>query len=162
VIIRRATPADTAAIVSIWNHYIRTTTVTFAHDERSPTEVVGLLAGPDPAFVAEAAGHVLGFARYFPFRGGTGYSRTAEHTILLDPDQAGRGAGRALMQAMLADARAQGWHTIYAGVSAENDAGVAFHARMGFATVARLPEAGWKFDRWIDLVLMMKRLEPPV
>jgi phosphinothricin acetyltransferase len=47
---------------------------------------------------------------------------------------------------------------MFAGCSAENSGAVAFHARMGFQEVATLPEVGFKFGRWIDLVLMQKLL----
>ena len=81
-----------------------------------------------------------------------------EHTVLLPPELRGRGAGRALMDRVEAHARAGGAHTLFAGVSGENTAGIAFHARIGFDVSARYPEAGRKFGRWLDLVLMMKRL----
>lgn len=156
--IRAATTADADAIAAIWNHYIRTTTVTFLPDEKTQAEIAAMIAGPGPVFVAEAAGRVIGFARYFPFRGGRGYVHTVEHTVLLAPGAERGGQGRALMVALIDHARADAKHSIWAGVSAENEAGVAFHARLGFATVARLPEAGFKFGRWIDLVLMQKML----
>jgi phosphinothricin acetyltransferase len=53
---------------------------------------------------------------------------------------------------------AAGAHQMIAGVSAENPDGIAFHARMGFAEIARVREAGCKFGRCIDLVLMQKFL----
>lgn len=55
-------------------------------------------------------------------------------------------------------ARAGGGHTLFAGVSGENAAGIAFHEKVGFRTVAVIPEVGRKFGRWLDLVLMMKFL----
>jgi len=62
------------------------------------------------------------------------------------------------MDRLCAHAAAAGKHMIYAGVSGENAAGIAFHTAIGFETMAVLPESGRKFDRWIDLVLMQKRL----
>lgn len=156
--IRPATAADAAAIAAIWNTMIRDTTVTFLPHEKTVAEVAALIDGADPVFVWDDAGQVLGFARYFQFRGGAGYRHTSEHTVLLHPGAQGRGGGRALMRHLLDHAAAAGRHSMWAGVSGENIAGVAFHERLGFETVAVLPEVGWKFDRWIDLVLMQKRL----
>jgi len=156
--IRPATASDADAIAAIWNHFIRHTTVTFLPDEKSVADVEAMLA-TDPCFVGlDEGGAVMGFARYFQLRGGRGYAPTSEHTVLLAPDASGRGMGRALIEAVVAHATAAGRHTLWAGVSGENDAGVAFHAACGFEEVARLPEVGRKFDRWIDLVLMVRRL----
>lgn len=156
MIIRDATPADAGAIAAIWNHYIRHTTVTFTPDDKSEPEIAAMMSGP--FFVAEDGGRVTGFARYFQFRSGRGYAFAQEHTVLLDPAERGRGAGRALMTRVIDHATAAGHHRLYAGVSGDNAAGIAFHARLGFETVATLPESGRKFDRWIDLVLMQKSL----
>jgi phosphinothricin acetyltransferase len=159
--IRHATTADAAAITAIWNHYIRNTTVTFNPVEKSEAELVSLIAAPNAFFVSEEDGHVTGFARHSHFRPGQGYARAAEHTILLAPDAPkGRGIGRALMQAVLDDAAARGVGSMIAAVSGDNAAGLAFHAALGFATVGTIPAVGWKNGRWLDLVLMQKRLAP--
>lgn len=157
--IRPADRTDAAAIAGIWNHYIRTTTVTFLPDEKTVEEVEKTIES-DVCFVWQAKGEpVAGFARYFQFRGGRGYAPTCEHTVLLAEGARGRGAGRALIEAVAAHAKAAGKHTLWAGVSGENTEGINFHAACGFETVARLPEVGFKFDRWIDLVLMVRRLD---
>ncbi len=159
--IRPARPGDAAAIGAIWNPYIRDTTVTFNPVEKSDAEIAALTTEPHAFFVWDDGAAILGFARYFQFRGGLGYARSAEHTILLHPGASGRGIGRVLMTAILDHAQAAGMGSMIAGVSAENAAGRAFHAAMGFAEVGHVPSVGWKFDRWIDLILMQKRLAAP-
>jgi phosphinothricin acetyltransferase len=108
--------------------------------------------------VAEASGRIVGFATYAQFRGGVGYARTMEHTILLSPEAQGTGLGRALLTAIENHARTRGVTSLFAGVSAENPAGRAFHTRMGYTEVAILQRVGFKFGRAMDLVLMQKFL----
>lgn len=156
--IRRATQSDATEIAAIWNHAIRETTITFNPVEKPESEVAALLGDATPCFVYEQDGAVLGFARYFPFRGGEGYRFSVEHTIMLTDAAQGKGVGRAMMGVLCDHARASGKHMMHAGISAENENAVAFHAACGFATLAVLPEVGFKFGRWIDLVLMQKRL----
>ncbi|SLN47373.1 GNAT family N-acetyltransferase [Roseisalinus antarcticus] len=155
--IRTATPADALAIAEIWNHYIRVSTNTFASIEKTEADIAMLLESR-PIFVADQAGNISGFAHWGPFRGADGYRHTAEHTVYLRPDTARRGTGRALMAEVEAHAAAAGIHTIWAAISAENAAGIAFHERLGYTDAVRLNEVGRKFDRWLDLVLMQKRL----
>jgi phosphinothricin acetyltransferase len=159
--IRPVTPVDHAAILAIWNPLIRDTTVTFSSEEKTPEALSRMIAERRAAgrefFVAEDGG-VAGFATYAQFRAGNGYAHAMEHTIILAADAGGRGIGRALMTHLEDHARAGGAHTLFAGVSGENAPGIAFHERIGFRTVARIPEAGRKFGRWLDLVLMMKFL----
>lgn len=160
--IRDATPADAKAIAIIWNHYIRDTAVTFNAAEKSVAEVAGLIGSRQAAgrvfLVAERDGAVQGFATYDQFRGGVGYAHTMEHTIQLAPDAGGRGIGRGLMQRLEAQAAATGVHVMVAGVTADNGAGRAFHAALGYVEVGVMPEVGRKFGLWMNLVLMQKIL----
>lgn len=160
--IRDAAPDDIPGILEIWNPVIRDTAITFTDLEKTPQGLAAALAEKAAAghafLVAHDGAGVAGLATFGPFRNGPGYRHTFEHTILLHPRARGQGLGRVLMETLCDRARAAGGHSIFAGVSAENPAGVAFHAAMGFATVARLPRVGRKFGRWMDLVLMQKFL----
>ncbi len=160
--IRDATPADAAAIAAIWNPVIRDTTVTFTTAEKTVPDLTAMIterhAAGNGFLVTERSGRIAGFATYAQFRGGVGYARTMEHTILLSPDALRSGLGRALLTALEDHARTRGVTSLFAGVSAENPAGRAFHARMGYAQVAILQRVGYKFGRALDLVLMQKFL----
>lgn len=159
--IRPVAPDDYPAILALWNPIIRDTTVTFSSEEKTPATLAALVderrAAGREFFVADDGG-LQGFASYVQFRGGNGYAHAMEHTVILGAGARGRGLGRALMAAVEDHARAAGHHTMHAGVSGENAAGIAFHSRLGYRTVGIVPEAGWKFGRWLDLVLMQKRL----
>ncbi|TCP62179.1 phosphinothricin acetyltransferase [Rhodovulum bhavnagarense] len=160
--VRSANVTDADVIAAIWGHYIRDTLVTFNATEKTPCEVAAMIAGRQAEglgfFVVAQADRVLGFATYSQFRGGVGYARTMEHTILLAPSVRGRGLGRMLLGAVEDHASAGGAHSILAGVSSANPDGIAFHAAMGYVEIARLPEVGHKAGRWLDLVLMQKFL----
>lgn len=160
--IRDAQAGDAAAIAAIWNPVIRDSFVTFNAAEKTGGEIATLIddtRGAGHGFlVCEANGGIAGFGLYTQFRKGVGYARTVEHTILLAPDAQGRGAGRALLAALEDHARAGGAHTIFAGVSAANPAGRAFHAACGYVEVVTLREVGFKKGRWLDLHLMQKHL----
>ncbi len=161
--IRPALHSDIAAIAAIWNPIIRDTLVTFNPTEKTAADIAQTLearAGAGQPFVVatDAGGTVLGFATYFQFRGGLGYARTMEHTILLAPSAWGRGLGRALMSTIEGHARMAGMASLIGGVSGSNPPGIAFHAALGYEVVGRVPRAGFKFGQFHDLVLMQKLL----
>lgn len=162
MIIRPATATDAADIAVFWNLQIRDTAVTFNAIEKTAAEIADLIkvrqAAGHAFHVAEDEGRLLGFASYGQFRAGIGYARTMEHTVILAPDAGRKGIGRALVTAIEDHARNGGVHSMFAGVSGENQAGLGFHAALGYVTVAVLPEVGFKFGRWMDLHLMQKLL----
>ena len=160
--IRPARAADAPALAALLNHWILHTAVTFNPVPKTEADILAMIAAKAAdghAFlVAEDAGTVIGQACYGQFRSGVGYKTCMEHSISLLPGTPQRGLGRALLTAIEDHARSTGAHQMIAGVSDENAAGKAFHARMGYAHIANVPQAGFKFGRYIDLVLMQKFL----
>ncbi len=160
--IRAAGIPDIAALMGIWNPVIRDTLITFTSIEKIPADLSEMIASKAqqgvPFLVIEQQGVVSGFATYGPFRTGSGYAQTMEHSIMLTDSAKGKGAGRALLTALEEHARAQDIHSLIAGISSENPAAIAFHQACGFRKQATLPEVGYKFDRWLDLILLQKNL----
>jgi L-amino acid N-acyltransferase len=160
--VRYANAGDAEAIATIWNPQILETPFTFDHDVYSIAEIAAMIAQRQAAgpawFVVEEDGRISGFASFAPFRNGEGYGRTMEHTIFLDPDAGGDGLGELLMRAVEHEAQAQGIHSLVACVTGENSVALKFHRDLGFETVGVIPQAGWKFGRWIDLVILQKML----
>jgi phosphinothricin acetyltransferase len=157
--IRAAEAGDAEAIAALWNWMIRDTLATFTTVEKTPADIVALIAGRPGAFlVAEDPGGVCGFATFGPFRAGPGYVATCEHSILIRPETQGRGLGRALMCDLEALATAHAMHAMIGGVSGANPAAVRFHAACGFVETGRLPEVGRKAGQWLDLGFMQKIL----
>jgi L-amino acid N-acyltransferase YncA len=163
--IRDATAADLAATLNIYNELISSTTVAWAErpqtlDERREWFAVQQERG-FVSIVAVAHDEVVGMASYGDFRDSIhwpGYRFTVEHSIHVRSDQRRGGVGRMLMEELIARAERHGIHVLVAGIDADNGDSIRFHERLGFVEVARMPETGHKFGRWLDLVLMQRIL----
>lgn len=161
--IRLAFADDAADLAGLWNPWIKDTVITFNPVEKTPDDIAKLIedrhAARHAVFVARDVDEtLLGFATYAQFRAGVGYAACMEHTIVLAPDARGKGAGRALMGAVETHARDHGAHQMIAAITGENTAAQAFHAALGYGHIAKIPQAGFKFGRFLDLVLMQKFL----
>ena len=164
-VIEPATLADAPAIAAILNHAIEHTTANWNDQPQSDARMTLWLqekaAGEWPVLVARDAkrGPALGYATCGPFRTFPGYRFTVEDSVYVAPDAQRRGVGRALLGALIETARAAGLHAMVAGSDAENASSIALHSALGFTEVARMPEVGRKFDRWLTLVLMQRALD---
>ncbi|WP_342359960.1 N-acetyltransferase family protein [Terrarubrum flagellatum] len=160
--IRDAAETDLPAILALHNHHIATSVAIWRYEKADLAERRtwwrDRIANDYPVIAAERDGEVVGFGSYGSFRAGAGYGKTVENSIYVRDDQQRRGVARALMSDLIARAKAQGRHVMVAGIGLPNDASVALHASLGFTDVGVLREIGWKFDQWLDLRLMQKRL----
>lgn len=160
--IRPATEDDAEALAALWNPWISDSAITFNPLRKTPEDIVAMIrdrrAAGHAFLVAEEAGAPLGLACYGQFRAGPGYARSMEHTVILAPHARGRGLGRALMAAVEDHARTGGARLMIGAVSAENPDARAFHQALGYTLWGTIPEAGFKFGRFIDLWLLGKLL----
>ena len=108
--------------------------------------------------VAKAEGQIAGLATDSQFRFGPGYATGVQPSVILAPEAQGKGFFCRLMGAIEVLARAGGAQQMIAGVSGKNAAGIAFHAAFGHDEIAPVSEAGFKFGRGLDLVLLRKFL----
>jgi phosphinothricin acetyltransferase len=164
--IRDATEADAAAMCSLYNALIDTTTVAWTDEHETLEARLAWLAkqqrAGNPVLVAEVKDDVVGFATYGEFRDSVkwpGYRFTVENTIHVDRDHHGMGMGSGLMEALMARAVAAGKHVMVAGIDAANTGSIRFHERLGFFEVGRMPEVGEKFGQRLDLVIMQRMLD---
>ena len=162
LIVRDATLEDAADILAIYNYAALNTTAVWtdgAVDLASRREwILARQQAGYPVLVAMKGRDVVGFASFGDFRPWPGYRHTVENSVYVDERHHRAGIGRSLVAALIERATVMNKHTMIAGIEAANTASVRLHASLGFAEVGRMPEVGCKFGRWLDLVLMQKRL----
>ena len=104
-------------------------------------------------------GQVLGYAYCNWFKPRAAYRFSAEDSIYLHPDAVGHGLGRALLDELAAQAQRAGVRKLIAVIGdGANAASIGLHRAAGFAHVGVIGACGWKFGRWLDIVLMEKAL----
>jgi L-amino acid N-acyltransferase YncA len=164
--IRDAAPTDFDEITVIYNEVLTNTTAIY--NDRPVTCQDRLawrnarLAQGYPVLVATEDNRVLGFGSFGDFRPWPGYRFTVEGTVHIHANVRGRGVGTALLKAIVERARVLKKHAMIAGVDSENASSLRFLERFGFQRVGQLPEVGFKFDRYLDLVLLQYWITPPV
>ncbi|MGK4568688.1 N-acetyltransferase family protein [Flavobacterium sp. 3HN19-14] len=91
---------------------------------------------------------------YGTFRIKAAYQFTVEHSVYVAEEFSGKGIGKLLLQQLIATAKEEGYHLMIGCIDADNSGSIAFHEKFGFEVTGHLKEVGFKFDRWLDLVLM--------
>ena len=163
VVIRPSRADDLDAVTAIYAWNVEHGTGTFeieapdrAEMERRRSEV---LAKGLPWIVLESTGQIAGYAYANPFRPRPAYRFCVEDSVYLAPEAVGRGFGRLLLAELLARCEAAGARQMLAVIGDSANAGsIGVHRALGFAPVGTMKAAGWKFDRWLDVVVMQKSL----
>lgn len=162
-LIRDAKDRDLPGILAIHNDAVLNSTAIWSVHPADLANRAAVLAERRarnyPFLVAAEGDAVLGYATFGDFRPHDGYFRTVEHSIYVDAAQRRRGIARALFPPLLDAARALGKHVMVGGVDATNAGSIALHEQFGFKAVGLLPQVGFKFGRYLDLLFMQRMLD---
>jgi L-amino acid N-acyltransferase YncA len=165
LLIRPSAEPDLPDITRIYGHAVLHGTGTFELEAPDVADMARrrdvVLGNGLPWLVAERAGLVLGYAYANHFRPRRAYRFCLEDSIYLDEAARGHGVGRVLLAELLAQCAARGARQMLAVIGDSANAGsVGVHRACGFEDTGVLKAAGWKFGRWLDVVLMQKALGP--
>jgi L-amino acid N-acyltransferase YncA len=166
--IREATADDAAAICRIYNQGIQDRLATLETEERTPEERRAWLGDRSPRHpvlvaVAPAGGGeaVVGWGSLNAFNPRRAYDHVADFSVYVERGWRGRGVGRRLLDALIARARALGYHKLVLAAFPFNEAGMRAYRRAGFREVGIYREQGRLDGRWVDTIVMEKILDGP-
>lgn len=170
IVVRPCFEQDLEQVSLIYAHHVITGTGTF---EITPPGIVemkarwtNIVARGWPWLVAcphEDVTRIVGFAYAAQYRDRPAYAHAFEDSIYVAPGWEQRGVGIACLASLLPELQQIDCRQVIAVIGdSQNAASIAVHAKAGFAHVGTLLNVGWKFGRWLDVVLMQRELPPAV
>ena len=154
IVIRLAVPEDVEAILNIYAGYIRNTVITFEVEVPTVEEFqkrMEQIQEQFPWLVCEIDGVIAGYAYASKHAQRAAYRWSADLSVYIDEKYHRRHIAAALYAALYAMLKAQGYYTVYAGVSTPNPKSEAFHLAQGFTVVGVYPNVGYKLGKWCTL-----------
>jgi len=163
IVVRPARRADISAIAGIYRHAVLNGTATFEIEPPDEKEMARrwstLCDGGYPYHVAEFDGAVTGYAYAGPYRTRPAYHWTVEDSIYVDPRMHRRGIGHRLLDRLITDCEALGFRQMIAVIGdSRQTPSIALHRAAGFRLIGTMEAVGFKFERWLDTVLMQRPL----
>ncbi len=161
--VREALPADVARIATIYGDHVLDGTGSLEEAPPSRAEMGRRLAAVQaralPWLVAERDGLVVGFAYAGLYNPRVGYRYTVEDSVYVDAARTGQGIGTTLLASVIERCAALGYREMVALVGdSANAVSLRLHERLGFRRVGTLERVGFKFGRWLDIVLLQRSL----
>jgi L-amino acid N-acyltransferase YncA len=148
--------ADWAAVERIYAEGISTGEATF--ETEPPTwEEFDATRLDRHRLVAVEGREIVGWAALSPTSARECYAGVVEHSVYVAEAARGRGIGRALMDALIAEADDAGIWTIQTSIFPENTASAALHEAAGFRVVGRRERIAQLGGVWRDTLLLERR-----
>ncbi len=162
-ILRSSTEDDIPSIAAIYGHYVQTTPFSFEVVPPDAAEMArrraDVLARKLPYLVVEIEGKVAGYAYATLYRPRLAYRFTVEDSVYIDQAHARKGIGRQLLSAIIHSCEDLGFRQMIAVIGdTANTPSIGLHEACGFKSAGILHSGGFKFDRWVDSVLMQRPL----
>lgn len=163
--IREATVQDLEEILEIYNDAIVNSTAVYSYEPQTLENRVNWFeqkqAEGFPIIVFESEGRVAGFATFGTFRAWPAFKYSVEHSIYVSSNFRKQGIGRTLLKELISLANAGEYKTLIGGIDASNDKSIALHTQLGFTHSGTIQNAGYKFNRWLDLAFYQLDLDGP-
>lgn len=162
--VRPATIADCTAIQQIYAHHVLTGTASFEIEPPSVYEIQqrleGIIGGGYPYGVYVEDGTILGYCYVAAYRTRPAYRYTVENSVYVQHDALGFGIGTLLLTWLIIECQQREYREIVAVIGdSNNSASIALHKKCGFQHIGTLSNVGYKFDRWLDSVLMQYHID---
>ena len=162
--IRPSHQDDILSIKNIYTYYVLNSTCTFETVPPTIHEMIDrrnhILENNLPFLVGELDNStIVGYGYCTWFKPRTAYSYTVESSIYIEKDMCGKGYGRQLLNALIDQTELVGKRKIIITIGdSTNESSINLHRSAGFSHIGTIKSCGWKFNRWIDIILMEKNI----
>ena len=159
--IRTVQLSDAEAILKVYAPFINDTCISFEYVVPSIeefTQRIVSISAEYPYIVLEEDGEIVGYAYAHRYLERVAYSWDVEVTIYLAPKVQGKGLGVILYDALEKLMTLQNIKNLYSCITGDNIHSIEMHRSMGYELIGTFPKAGFKLDRWLDVVWMAKTI----
>ena len=159
--IRTVQLSDAEAILKVYAPFITDTCISFEYVVPSVEEFaqrIASISAEYPYIVLEEDGEIVGYAYSHRYLERVAYSWDVEVAIYLAPKVQGKGLGVILYDTLEKLMALQNIKNLYSCITGDNVHSIEMHRSIGYELIGTFPKAGFKHDRWLDVVWMAKAI----
>jgi L-amino acid N-acyltransferase YncA len=162
ITIRIVKLSDAQGMLDVYAPYVVSSHISF--ETEVPTlqnfeERIQKVSKRFPWWVAEVNGKIVGYAYASTFRERAAYNWALESSVYVADLHHGSVVAKSLYEKLFEVLKIRGTKQLIAVISVPSEKSVRFHEKMGFKRVGTIPSAGFKFEKWWDVLVMTKLLE---